>query len=62
MLPSAGLVLCEPFILKVGITEEKWEVWRKRIDDYRRIVRQLAEDYDQVFRGAGDAKPKSKAG
>ncbi|WP_397376157.1 hypothetical protein [Paenibacillus sp. sptzw28] len=47
-LPSAGLVLCEPFILKVGATEEKWEDWRKRIDDYRRIVCQLAEDYDAV--------------
>jgi lysophospholipase L1-like esterase len=48
-LPSAGLVLCEPFILKAGVTEEKWEEWRKRIDDYGRIVRQLAEEYDAVF-------------
>lgn len=61
-LPSAGLVLCEPFILKVGITEEKWDEWRKRIDDYRRIVHQLAEDYDAVFVPLQDAFDKVSSG
>ncbi|TFE28646.1 SGNH/GDSL hydrolase family protein [Cohnella luojiensis] len=49
VLPHAGLVFCEPFILKTGATEENWDKWRKHMDEYNRIVLQLAKEYDAVF-------------
>ncbi|MDQ0114458.1 hypothetical protein J2T15_003913 [Paenibacillus harenae] len=59
---SEATVLCEPFILKVGETEEKWEEWRERIDDCRRIVRQLAEEYNAVFVPLQEAFDKASSG
>ncbi|MDQ0058915.1 hypothetical protein J2T14_001076 [Paenibacillus harenae] len=59
---SAATVLCEPFILKVWETEEKWEEWRERIDDCRRIIRQLAEEYIAVFVPLQEAFDKASSG
>lgn len=55
VLPNTGLVLCEPFILKVGATLERWEDWRNQLDTYGHIVRKLAEQYDAVFVPLQDA-------
>lgn len=49
VLPEAGLVLCEPFILKGGATEENWGEWRTRIDGYGAIARQLAREFQALF-------------
>jgi len=49
LLPRTGLVLCEPFVLKTGGTEQHWERWRQIIDEYGRVVRQLAHDYDALL-------------
>lgn len=49
VLPHTGLVLCEPFLLKTAAREERWAQWKVRLDDYSRIVRSLAEEYEAVF-------------
>lgn len=49
VMPDTGLVLCEPFILKTGATEARWDTWQERITGYQRIVRQLADKYGAVF-------------
>ncbi|MCR2805955.1 SGNH/GDSL hydrolase family protein [Paenibacillus soyae] len=49
ILPDAGLILCEPFLLQAGIAVEGWEEWRSHLDGYRRIVSTLAEQYGAVF-------------
>lgn len=49
MLPNAGGVLCEPFVLQVGCTIEKWALWKETISKYQRITRQLANEYHAVF-------------
>lgn len=48
-LPNTTIVLCEPFILPVGLPLDSWEEWRRTIDTYGTIVRELAERYDAVF-------------
>jgi lysophospholipase L1-like esterase len=48
-MPNTGLILCEPFVLKVGAASERWEEWRRLIDSYGEIVRSLAGEYDAVF-------------
>lgn len=48
-MPNTGLVLCEPFILNVGVAAERWEEWREHMDGYGEIVRSLAKEYDAVF-------------
>lgn len=55
MLPAAGLVLCEPFVLEVGPVKEKWALWRERIAEYQRIVKQLAEEFGAVHVPLQDA-------
>ncbi|MCM3782461.1 SGNH/GDSL hydrolase family protein [Neobacillus mesonae] len=49
VLPDAGLVLCEPFVLRTSSTEEKWNMWRDKIDEYGTIVRKLSDDFDTLF-------------
>lgn len=49
VLPETQLVLCEPFILKVGATVENWETWREKLAAYQRVVRDLSEAYGAVF-------------
>lgn len=51
VMPDTGLILCEPFVLPVGITVDVWDDFRGLIDEYRRITRALAEQYDAVFVG-----------
>ncbi|WP_199613750.1 SGNH/GDSL hydrolase family protein [Paenibacillus alkalitolerans] len=49
VLPSVGLILCEPFILRTGATAGKWDEWQKRIGKYQETVRKLAEEFEAVF-------------
>ena len=48
-LPDTGLILCEPFILKCGAAEERWEDWRTLVANYQSIVRELAREYGAVL-------------
>ncbi|MFC5470496.1 SGNH/GDSL hydrolase family protein [Cohnella suwonensis] len=49
VLPNAGLVLMEPFVLNVGAPAEDWPRWMAQVAEYQRIARQLAEEYGAVF-------------
>lgn len=49
VLPDTELVLCEPFILKVGVTEDNWSSWRSKLDHYGEIVRELSQEFNAVF-------------
>lgn len=49
VLPETALVLLEPFILKVGATEENWEEWRSKLDHYGAVVRELSQEFGAVF-------------
>jgi len=49
VLPDTTLILCEPFILKTGVTEERWEDWRAKLDEYGHITHELAQEYGAVF-------------
>ncbi|MGN8229655.1 SGNH/GDSL hydrolase family protein [Paenibacillus polymyxa] len=49
VMPDIGLVLCEPFILKTGATEARWDIWQEKITGYQRIVRQLADEFGAIF-------------
>ncbi|RUS46701.1 SGNH/GDSL hydrolase family protein [Cohnella sp. AR92] len=49
VLPNAAIVLCEPFILKTGVTEARWERWQSRVAAYGRTTRKLAEEYGTLF-------------
>ena len=46
--PDIQMVICEPFVLKGGtaIDDSKWF---PMFDDYRKVVRQIAHDFDAVF-------------
>jgi lysophospholipase L1-like esterase len=48
-LPRTGLVLCEPFILNTGSPALKWSAWKKRLDAYQRLVRELAREHGALF-------------
>lgn len=48
VLPETQLVLCEPFILKVGATAEKWEAWQEKITVYQRLVHEMGQAYGAV--------------
>lgn len=49
VLPNAGLVLCEPFILNTGAPSRNWEAWSEILTAYQQTVRELAEQFDAVF-------------
>ncbi|NOU64041.1 lysophospholipase [Paenibacillus sp. LMG 31461] len=49
VLPGAGIVLCEPFILKLPQVSDRWEIWQERIVCYQDIVRKLADEFGAVF-------------
>ena len=51
VMPQAGLILCEPFLLPAGIGADVWAAFRGLIDEYGRITRALAERYGAVFVG-----------
>lgn len=48
VLPRTRLMLCEPFILPVGATADKWEEWQALLGRYQRITRELAEQFNAV--------------
>lgn len=48
VLPQSKIILCEPFILKTGATEEKWETWCRLVSNYQQIVRGLAAEFDAL--------------
>lgn len=49
VLPRTQLVLCEPFILKTGATEDKWTEWKAKLDHYGQVVRELCREFDAIF-------------
>jgi lysophospholipase L1-like esterase len=49
VLPSTGLVLCEPFILNTGAPAQKWKAWQTRLSEYRQITRALAADFEAEY-------------
>jgi lysophospholipase L1-like esterase len=51
LFPEIILVLCEPFVLKVGRMNEKWEASYSDMLKRQAIVGKLAEKYDAVFIG-----------
>ncbi|TYP73254.1 SGNH/GDSL hydrolase family protein [Paenibacillus methanolicus] len=51
VMPHAGLVLCEPFLLPAEIRMDVWDEFRGLIDAYGQITRTLAKQYDAVFVG-----------
>ena len=51
LFPEILLVLCEPFVLKVGRMNEKWEASYSDMLKRQAIVRKLAEKYNAVFVG-----------
>lgn len=48
VLPNVKFMLLEPFLLKCGVTEEKWGEFVK-IKEYAKIVKKLALEFDAVF-------------
>ncbi|NBA84909.1 lysophospholipase [Emticicia sp. CRIBPO] len=50
-LPGVQLVLCEPFILKVGGVAEKWEAYLSETQKRQAVVRKLAAEFNAVFLG-----------
>ncbi len=51
LFPEIILVLCEPFVLKVGRMNEKWETSYSDILKRQAIVRKLSQKHDTVFVG-----------
>lgn len=50
-LPGIQLVLCEPFILKVGWIAEKWDIYQTEVQKRQRIVSKLAGEFNAIFIG-----------
>jgi len=65
-LPETKLVLCEPFILNVGVTSEQWEKWIAKLNQYQAIVHTLASEYNAIVvplqKAFDDACQRSEAG
>ncbi|RCX22672.1 lysophospholipase L1-like esterase [Fontibacillus phaseoli] len=55
VLPESKLVLCEPFTLKTGATQENWGHWTELMSKYQSKVRELADRFDAVFVPLQDA-------
>ncbi len=51
MFPEIILVLCEPFLLKVGRMEKIWKLSNSDISKRQEIVQRLSQKYDAVFVG-----------
>lgn len=49
VLPDTRIVICEPFILKVGVLVEKWPQWQSKLRDYQQAARELAAEFGAVF-------------
>lgn len=48
-LPETKIFLMEPFAEKGWATEKFYDVFRARVEDRARIVRELAEEYNLTF-------------
>jgi lysophospholipase L1-like esterase len=48
-LPSALLVLGEPFILPVGMVQENVAQWNSAMEEVQAVVKKLAKDFEAVF-------------
>jgi lysophospholipase L1-like esterase len=51
LFPEIILVLCEPFVLRVGRMNEKWDTSYSDILKRQQVVRKLSQKYDTVFVG-----------
>jgi lysophospholipase L1-like esterase len=49
VLPDTLIVLCEPFMLPLGWTLEKPEIWKAELEPRRQIVRELADQFKTLF-------------
>lgn len=49
VMPDTSLILMEPFVLKASATEERWEEWRAKLDEYGHITHELAQEYGALF-------------
>lgn len=58
-LPGVELVICEPFILPVGMVKEKEAEWTSEVQKRQIIVRQLAQKYNAVYVPLQDAFTKA---
>lgn len=48
-LPNVQLVLCEPFILNVGMVSKNLEAWNSEVQKRQPIVKQLAAKYNALY-------------
>ena len=48
-LPETGFVLCEPFLLPVGMVKDRQETWQREIALRQQVVKRLATEYHAVF-------------
>jgi lysophospholipase L1-like esterase len=48
-LPHTKIVLCEPFILPVGMVEKSRDLWFKEIGELQKSVKSLADEYMCIF-------------
>ncbi|WP_184543210.1 SGNH/GDSL hydrolase family protein [Mucilaginibacter sp. FT3.2] len=48
-LPNVQLVLCEPFILNVGMVSKDPETWTREVQKRQPIVKQLAIKYNALY-------------
>ncbi|WP_078544595.1 SGNH/GDSL hydrolase family protein [Litchfieldia alkalitelluris] len=55
VLPDTGLIICEPFILKTGVTAENWDAMNDRLQKYQERSSNLAKEFDAVFVPLQDA-------
>ncbi|WDH96379.1 SGNH/GDSL hydrolase family protein [Paenibacillus urinalis] len=49
VLPDTEIVLCEPFVMHSEATDKDWSEWSSKMEEYRSVVRHLAEDYNTLF-------------
>ncbi|MFF2017012.1 SGNH/GDSL hydrolase family protein [Paenibacillus sp. NPDC058177] len=49
VLPDTKIILLEPFILKTGATEDRWDQWQERIQLYQKITKELAAEFGAIF-------------
>ncbi|ANY66140.1 lysophospholipase [Paenibacillus sp. BIHB 4019] len=49
VLPQTRFVLVEPFILKTGVTLERWDEWQQIIKGYQEKTAALAAEYNAVL-------------
>ena len=58
-LSGIELVICEPFVLPVGMVKEKPDVWYAEVQKRQPILRQIAEKYNAVYVPLQDAFNKA---